>query len=129
MSCISWLKKTPAPTTGAISGGQTQAEIDESMHHIVIPDSVQADCINIAHEDHQGASMTLGYLKESCWFPNMKKLADEYVETCIPCLASIPNTCAEPLKPNVLPDRPWQKLHPAFKEPIRFKYYLHLLID
>ena len=31
MNHISWLKKTPAPTTGVISGWQTQAEIDESM--------------------------------------------------------------------------------------------------
>ena len=39
----------------------------------VIPDSLQADCIATAHEAHQGASKTLGYLRESCWFPNMKK--------------------------------------------------------
>ena len=98
-------------------------------NRIVIPDSLQADCIAIAHEAHQGASKTLGYLRESCWFPNMKKLVDEYVETCIPCLASVPNTRPEPLKPNFLPDRPWQKLHADFKVPIGSKYYLHVLID
>ena len=31
MNRISRLKKTPAPATGVISGGQTQAEIDKSM--------------------------------------------------------------------------------------------------
>ena len=31
MNCISRLKKMPAPTTGVISRGQTQAKIDESM--------------------------------------------------------------------------------------------------
>ena len=31
MNHISWLKKTPAPTTSVISGGQTQAKIYESM--------------------------------------------------------------------------------------------------
>ena len=96
---------------------------------IVIPDSFQADCIAIAYEAHQGASKTLCYLREPCCFPNMKKLADEYVETCIPCLASVPNTCPEPLKPNFLPDRPWQNLHAHFKGPIGSKYYLHVLID
>ena len=98
-------------------------------NRIVIPDSLQADCIAIPHEAHQGAFKTLGYLRESCWFPNVKKLVDEYVETCIPCLASVPNTCPEPLKPNFLPDRPWQKLHADFKGPIGSKYYLHVLID
>ena len=96
-------------------------------HHERKPDSLQADCIVIAHEAHQGASKTLGYLRESCWFPNMKKLADEYVETCVSCLASVPNTCPEPLKPNFLPDRPWQKLHADFKGPIGSKYYLFTL--
>ena len=96
---------------------------------IVIPDSFQVDCIAIAHVAHQGASKTLSYLRESCWFPNMKKLADEYVETCIPCLASVSNTLPEPLRPNFLPDRPWQKLHANFKGPVGSKYCLHVLID
>ena len=68
-------------------------------NRLVIPYSLQADCVAIAHEAHQGAPKTLGYLRKSCWFPNMKKLANEYVKTCIPCLASVPNTCPEPLKP------------------------------
>ena len=32
---------------------------------IVIPDSLQANCIAIAHEAHQGASETFGYLREN----------------------------------------------------------------
>ena len=94
----------------------------------VIPDSLQANCIATAHEAHQGASKTLSYPRESCWFPNMKILVDEYIETCIPCLASDSNTRPEPMKPNVLPDRPWQNLHADFKGPIGSKYYLHVLI-
>ena len=35
-------------------------------NRIVIPDSLQADFITKAHEAHQGASKTLGYLRESC---------------------------------------------------------------
>ena len=98
-------------------------------NRIVILDSLQANCIAIAHEAHQGASKTLSYLRKSCWFPNTKISADEYVETCIPCLVSVPNTCPEPLKPNFLPDRPWQKLHADFKEPVGSKYYLHVPTD
>ena len=96
---------------------------------IVIPDSLQADYIAAAQEAHQGASKTLSSQSKSCWFPNIKKLVDEYINTCIPCLSSVPNTHPEPLKPSFLPDRPWQKLHAEFKGPIGSKQYLHVLID
>ena len=41
----------------------------------------------------------------------------------------MPNTRPVPLKPQHLPDLPWQKLHADFKGPIAGKYYLHVLID
>ena len=52
-----------------------------------------------------------------------------YVETCRSCHAAIPNTCLQPLKPNLLPDRPWQYVHADFKGPIGAQYYLHVVID
>ena len=34
-----------------------------------------------------------------------------------------------PLEPNLLPERPWQKLHADFKGPIGGNYYIHIIID
>ena len=59
----------------------------------------------------------------------MAKLIDEYIKTCLPCEPANPRTRPEPLKPQMLPDRPWQKLHADFKGPIGKKYYLHIVID
>ena len=35
----------------------------------------------------------------------------------------------DPLQPNLLPERAWQKLHCDFKGPIAHSYYLHIIID
>ena len=53
----------------------------------------------------------------------------KFVRTCRPCLAAVPGTLKEPLKPTMLPDRPWQKVHADYKGPISKKYSLPTFID
>ena len=96
---------------------------------VVIPASLQAEVIGLSHEPHMGIDKTVNFLRETCWFPSMHKMVSDYVKSCIPCAASVPNTRPVPLKPQYLPERPWQKLHADFKGPIAGKYYLHVLID
>ena len=96
---------------------------------IVIPPSLYADVIGLAHEGHAGCDKTLNLLRETCWCPGMSQMVRNYVETCRPCNAAIPNTRPQPLKPNLLPDRPWQYVHVYFKGPIGAKYYLHVVIN
>ena len=86
------------------------------------PTSLQAEVIGSAHEGHMGADKTLNLLRQSCWFPNMGQLVREYVRTCLPCAAAVPHTPPVPLKPNLLPEHPWQNLHANFKGPIGEKY-------
>ena len=76
---------------------------------IVIPKSLRADVIELAHEGHQGIDKTLKLLRQSSWFPKMGDLVKQFVESCIPCLASNPHITPVPLEPNVLPDQPWQR--------------------
>ena len=96
---------------------------------IVIPPSLYADVIGLAHEGHAGCDKTLNLLRETCWVPGMSQMLRNYIETCRPCNAAMPNTRPQPLKPNLLPDRPWQYVHADFKGPIGAKYYLHVVID
>ena len=96
---------------------------------IVLPQSLQIDAISLAHEGHQFADKTLQLLRQTCWFPKMRAKVNEYVSSCLPCTAALPHNPPVPLQPNMLPDRPWQKLHCDFKGPIGGKYYLHILID
>ena len=96
---------------------------------IVIPESLQTDIIGLAHEGHQYAEKTLQLLRQTCWFPGMKKQVLSYVESCLPCNAAQAYTPPVPLEPNLLPHRPWQRLHADFKGPIEGRYYLHVIID
>ena len=96
---------------------------------LVIPEELQASVVQLAHEGHPGFERTLGLMRESTWFPGMSSMARSYVETCVPCQAARPGTDQEPLKPNPMPDRPWQWVHCDFKGPIAKKYYLHTIID
>ena len=96
---------------------------------IISPESLQAEVIELAQKTHMGAMKTFSLLRQTCWFPQMSKLVNEYVQTCLPCSAAIPFMYPEPLKPHMLPERPWQQLHTDFKGPIGNKYYLHIIID
>ena len=96
---------------------------------LVIPEELQAIVVQLAHEGHLGFEKTLGLLRESNWFPGMSDMVRTYVETCRGCQVAEPSTGQEPLKPNLLPDRPWQYVHADFKGPIGKKYYFHTIID
>ena len=98
-------------------------------YQIVIPKSMHADVIALAHEAHQGIDKTIALIRETCWFPKMHELVTEYVNSCVKCQAAINNTPPVPLQPNLLPDRPWQKVHADFKGPIANQYYMHLILD
>ena len=96
---------------------------------IVLPSALWVRAVETAHEGHLYATKTLQLLRQSCWFPGMRKLVDEFVESCLPCNAASPHNPPVPLQPNLLPEKPWQKLHCDFKGPIANKYYLHVVID
>ena len=95
----------------------------------VIPTSRQAEIIGLAHKGHMGGDKTLNLLRQSCWFANMGQLVRKCVRTCLPYAAAVSHTPSVPLKPNFLPERPWQNLHADFKGPIGEKYYLDVVID
>ena len=96
---------------------------------IVIPDSLHADAVALAHEGHQYIDKTLKLLRETCWFPGMRKMVDAYITSCIACNSSQTHNPPVPLELNLLPERAWQKLHFDFKGPIANKYYMHIVID
>ena len=72
---------------------------------IIIPRALQADMIGLAHEGHQYVDKTLRLLRESYWFPRMRKHVDSYVQSCIACNSAINRNAPAPLEPNFLPAR------------------------
>ena len=87
-------------------------------NQVIVPESLRAEVIGLAHEGHQYAEKTLNLLRQSCWFPKMRKDVLGYVGSCVPCLSAIPRVTPVPLQQNMLPDRAWQNLHADFKGPI-----------
>ena len=98
-------------------------------NRIVVPISLQVDLVALGHLGHQGATKMKKYLRSRVWFPKMDKAIEDYVESCLPCLASTPSNAVEPIKISEMPDRPWQKLAMDFKGPIGKSYYFFLVID
>ena len=96
---------------------------------LIIPQALQGDVIQLAHEGHQGQDKTLQWMRQSVWFPNMGAKVREFVECCLPCQAAQAKTETEPLKPTEFPEGPWQELHADYKGPIGNDWYLHVLID
>jgi hypothetical protein len=84
-------------------------------NRVLVPPSLQADVIGLAHEGHMGIDKTLHLLRETCWFPKMKELVTEFVNSCRPCIAASATTPPTPLSPHMLPERPWQQLHADFQ--------------
>ena len=50
-------------------------------HQIVIPPTLRAEVVGLAHEGHQHADKTLNLLRQNSWFPKMRKYVLDYVES------------------------------------------------
>ena len=50
----------------------------------ITPESLQAEVISLTHEGYSGAMKTLSPFRQTCWFPKMSKLVNEYVQTYLP---------------------------------------------
>ena len=96
---------------------------------IVIPESLQPDVIALAHEGHQAVSKMKSYLRSRVWFPDMDRLIENYVNSCLTCQASTPQQKFEPLRPTPTPQGPWRKLSTDFKGPIAKDFYFLLVMD
>ena len=99
-------------------------------HRIIIPETLQNKVINIAHQSHQGIVKTKQFIREKVWFPNIDKLVEETVKSCIPCQASHnQKTERDPIISTPLPDEPWQSVSVDFTGPFPSGEYLLVMID
>ena len=96
---------------------------------LVIPVTLQAKIISIAHEGHQGIVRTKQLLREKVYFPGIDKLVEETCKSCIPCLASVNKTIPEPLRMSKMPDYAFQEVSLDFCGPFPDGKYLLVVID
>ena len=70
---------------------------------IILPTSLRARAVKLAHQGHQGQSKTTALRREGIWFPGLGKLVNEEVSKCIVCQASSQPNPPEPLQSPQMP--------------------------
>ena len=78
---------------------------------IVMPGTLSQATLSNAHEGHQGIVRTKQMVREKVWWPGIVHQVETMVKACIPCQSVADKPKAEPLRPTVMPDRPWQEVH------------------
>ena len=96
---------------------------------LIIPQSLQRHVVDLAHSGHLGIVKTKTLLREKVWFPFIDSIVEEKCKNCIPCLAVSPHNTPEPIKPSVLPDRPWDEVSIDFLGSIGTSNYFMVVID
>jgi hypothetical protein len=104
---------------------------------LYIPDSelspgsgnLQQQCVELAHEGHQGETKTKKLLRAKVWFPQLDKMIEKKVRECRGCQATTSVPHRDPLQPTTLPERPWAKIDMDFWGPLPSGEYLLVMID
>ena len=70
---------------------------------IIMPTSLQARAVQLAHESHQGTSKIKALIRSKVWFPGLDTAVDDAVRCCIRCQANTTRQHTEPLNMSNLP--------------------------
>lgn len=81
---------------------------------MVIPESLKAKVLDLAHKGHFGIQSMKRMLRSSVWWPNIGAAVEKLVNTCITC-QRITRPCKPlPIASRELPEGPWQVLQIDF---------------
>ena len=78
---------------------------------IVMPSVLWQATLSNAHEGHQGIVRTKQMFREKVWWPDIAHQVETMVKACLPCQSVAGKSTAVPLRPTVMPGRPWQDVH------------------
>ena len=88
--------------------------------------------VTAAHETHGlGVNRTVRLLRERVWFHKLAQMTKDYIVSCLPCSAAVPENPPAPIVIQEMPERPWQVLEADYKGSIGGPngYYIHVLVD
>ncbi|XP_055634146.1 uncharacterized protein K02A2.6-like [Toxorhynchites rutilus septentrionalis] len=96
---------------------------------IVVPEKLQYQVVQIAHEGHPGNRIMKAHLRTHVWWSKMDNQVENFVKACRGCtLVSAPNP-PEPLVRKELPTQPWQQIAIDFLGPLPEGESLLVIID
>ena len=86
--------------------------IVRGTYRLVVPESLQKQLIDIAHETHQGIVRTKQRLRELYWWPRMDRQVDALIKECTTCRQNDKSAVTHnaPLQPVPLPAAAWEKV-------------------
>ena len=79
-------------------------------NRIMVPENMRAEMLMRIHEGHMGITKSRLRAQDTIWWPGISNEIKTYVEKCHHCQVNKPSQKAEPLKPNPIPERPWQNI-------------------
>lgn len=107
----------------------TESDVILRGRRIVLPKSLQQQAITPAHTGHQGLVKTKQLLRTKVSFPNIDKLVEQHIQSCVLCQAVTDQNVREPLRMTELPEACWQKVAADFKGPLPDGKYLLVVVD
>ena len=96
---------------------------------IVLPQALQDQAVQIAHEGHLGIVKTKQLLRSKVWFPGIDKRVQQLMDHCIACQANTAKQERAPIQMTALPDGPWKNLAADFYGPLPSGEHLLVIID
>jgi hypothetical protein len=95
---------------------------------IIIPESLQQQVVDIAHEAHQGVTKTKQYVRATMWFARMDAIVEEKLQNCTLCQATTDSVAhKEPIHPTIMPQQPWNTVCSDLFGPLPTGEYLVLV--
>ncbi|KAJ8410529.1 hypothetical protein AAFF_G00194330 [Aldrovandia affinis] len=96
---------------------------------IVLPRSLHARALTLAHEGHLGIVGTKQHLRTKVWWPGMDRAAEKHCKECHGCqIVSRPDP-PELLRPTPLPDGPWRDLAVDLLGPLPSNHSILVVVD
>ena len=81
---------------------------------IVLPETLHAQAVRLAHTGHQGIVKTAALLREKVWFKGLQSQVEQSVKACHLCQVTTPTTSREPLEMSELPRAVWTEVSADF---------------
>ena len=96
----------------------------------VLPKKLQQKMVKVAHEmGHSGKTKTKQILRTKYWFPGMSSMIDELIGGCCECQVTTRQHTEQPIKPSVIPDKPWEEVCIDFGGPYPDGHYNLVAVD
>lgn len=96
---------------------------------VIIPKVLQARVIDLGHTGHPGMVAMKVRMRSKVWFPNMDKMIEQNVKSCLGCLMTSSQDPPDPLSIRPMPDAPWLDIAIDFKDALPNGNSLLVAID